>query len=212
MRIKFIYDLLKGFFETNEVKMLCLPNEKEGKVELSFKEKSGGWYNPIGAVKLYSKDSDDDFKATLEDATYLGNEIARRWNECPQWRDVSDDQFPTDEIVLCRTVTSHHLVAGYLYKDFNGIYRVRMARYLESSPCHEAECDMYMLIPEVPSTLLYLSGKSWRWYREKSFSLNGRHFTDEEVRKVLAYGLKNGYRTMNDFKESELINLLGWEK
>lgn len=212
MKITPKFEYVTGSFDTDNVKMLCLSNENHGKVELCIEENPNGFNFPIGTIKLHSRDLYVDFKETLGDAKCLGKEIARRWNEFPSWRDVSDDLFPTDEIVLCRTKTSHHIVAGYLYKDYNGRYRVRMARYLEKSPCHEAECDMYMLIPEVPSTLLYLSDKRWLWDHEKSFSHNGRHFTDEEAYKVLAYGLQNGYRTMNDFKESELIDLLGWEK
>lgn len=212
MKITPKFEYVTGSFDTNTVKMVCLPNEKHGKVELCIEEKDEKWLFPIGSIKLHSRDLYVDFKETLEDAKLLGSEIARRWNECPVWHDVSDDKFPTEEIVLCRTKISHHIVAGYLYKDYNGKYRVRMARYLEKSPCHENECDMYMLIPEPPSTLLYLSDKRWLWDMEKSFSLNGRHFTDEEIRKVLVYGRENNYRTMNDFKESEIIKLLGWEK
>lgn len=77
---KFMF--VDGSFDTKEVKMLCIPDENHGKVDLCIKEEGCGWNIPIGQIKLHSKDLYVDFKATLEDAKKLGDEIARRWNEC----------------------------------------------------------------------------------------------------------------------------------
>lgn len=81
MKITPKFTFASGSFDTDEVKMLCLPSDNHGKVDLCIKDKDCGWNIPIGGVKLHDKDLYVDFKATLEDATKLGDEIARRWNE-----------------------------------------------------------------------------------------------------------------------------------
>ncbi len=85
MKITPKFTFVSGSFDTDEVKMLCLPSDNHGKVDLCIKEKDCAWNIPIGGVKLHDKDLYVDFKATLEDATKLGNEIARRWNEFEDW-------------------------------------------------------------------------------------------------------------------------------
>lgn len=52
------------------------------RVDLCIKDPDCGWNIPIGQIKLFSRDLYRDFKETLPDATKLGEEIARRWNEC----------------------------------------------------------------------------------------------------------------------------------
>lgn len=78
-RIRFVL----GSFDTKEVKLVLVPSDKHGLVELCVKEPDGGWNIPIGEIKLYSSGRYVDFKATLEDATKFGEEICRRFNEFP---------------------------------------------------------------------------------------------------------------------------------
>lgn len=75
---------VSGSFDTKEVKLVLIPSDNHGLVELCVKEPDSGWNIPIGEIKLYSSDRYVDFKATLEDATKLGKEICRRFNEFPQ--------------------------------------------------------------------------------------------------------------------------------
>lgn len=76
------WDFCEGSFDTQRVEMLCVPSDKHGCVELCIKEPGSHWNFPIAKIKLHSKDLYVDFKATFEDAKKLGEEIARRWNEC----------------------------------------------------------------------------------------------------------------------------------
>lgn len=76
------FQFVEGSFDTERVKMVCVPNDKHGRVDLSIKDPESGWNIPIGQIKLFSRDLYRDFKKTLPDATKLGEEIARRWNEC----------------------------------------------------------------------------------------------------------------------------------
>lgn len=73
---------VEGNFDTKQVKLICLPYEKHGKVQLCIKDPDCGWNIPIGEIKLFSGNLYRDFMKTLPDATKLGEEIARRWNEC----------------------------------------------------------------------------------------------------------------------------------
>jgi hypothetical protein len=70
-----------GSFDTKEVKMLCIASDNHGTVELCIKEEGCGWNIPIGEIKLYDSNLYVDFKATMDDARKLGDEISRRWNE-----------------------------------------------------------------------------------------------------------------------------------
>ena len=71
-------------FDTKEAKLVLIPSDKHGLVELCVKEPDSGCNIPIGKIKLYSSDLYVDFKATLEDATKFCKEICRRFNEFPQ--------------------------------------------------------------------------------------------------------------------------------
>lgn len=77
-RFKFV----EGSFDTKTNKMLCIASDNHGTIELCFKEEGCGWNIPFGEIKIYDSNLYVDFKATMEDAKKLGNEIARRWNEC----------------------------------------------------------------------------------------------------------------------------------
>ena len=76
------FDFVECSFDTQNVEMLCVPHENHGCIDLSIKESGNNWNFPIAKIKLHSKDLYVDFKATFEDDVKLGEEIARRWNEC----------------------------------------------------------------------------------------------------------------------------------
>ena len=76
------FEYIDGSFNTEEVELVCVPSDHRGHVSLCIKEPNSSWNIPIGEILLYDSDRYVDFKATLKDATNLGKEIARRWNEC----------------------------------------------------------------------------------------------------------------------------------
>lgn len=84
MKITPKIQFVSGSFDTKEVKLVLIPSDNHGLVELCVKEPDSNWNIPIGEIKLYSSDRYVDFKATLEDATKFGKEICRRFNEFPQ--------------------------------------------------------------------------------------------------------------------------------
>ena len=69
MKITPKIQFVSGSFDTKEAKLVLIPSDKHGLVELCVKEPDSGWNIPIGEIKLYSSDLYVDFKATLEDAT-----------------------------------------------------------------------------------------------------------------------------------------------
>ena len=96
-------DFVSGSFDTDNVKLLCVPSDNHGVVDLCVKEPDCAWNIPIGRVILHSNDLYKDFKETLSDATRLGDEISRRWNECPVWHKISSDERPADgDVCLLR--------------------------------------------------------------------------------------------------------------
>ena len=76
------FQFVEGSFDTERVKLICIPSDNHGRVDLCIKDPDRGWNIPIGQIKLFSRDLHSDFKETLPEATKLGEEIARRWNEC----------------------------------------------------------------------------------------------------------------------------------
>ena len=82
MEINQKFKFVEGSFDTLTDKMLCIASDNHGKVELCLKEEGCGWNIPIGEITLYDSGLYIDFKATMEDARKLGDEISRRWNEC----------------------------------------------------------------------------------------------------------------------------------
>lgn len=91
MEIKPKFQFVEGSFDTQRVKLLCIPDDNHGRVDLCIKDPDCGWNIPIGQIKLFSRDLYRDFKETLPDATKLGEEIARRWNECETKKCNSQD-------------------------------------------------------------------------------------------------------------------------
>ena len=84
MKITTKIQFVSGSFDTKKVKLVLIPSDNHGLVELCVKEPDSNWNIPIGEIKLYSSDLYVDFKATLEDATKFCKEICRRFNEFPQ--------------------------------------------------------------------------------------------------------------------------------
>ena len=80
------FKFVEGSFNTKTNKMLVIASDNHGTVELCFKEEDCGWNIPFAEIKLYDSGLYKDFKATMEDARKLGEEIARRWNECADKR------------------------------------------------------------------------------------------------------------------------------
>jgi hypothetical protein len=82
MKITPKWEFCEGNFDTKEVEMVCIPSDNHGQVTLNIREKGHNTSFGIAKIRLHSKDLYVDFKETFADATALGNEIARRWNEC----------------------------------------------------------------------------------------------------------------------------------
>ncbi len=76
------FKYFEGSFDTKTNKMLCIASDKHGEVLLCFKEQECGWNIPFAEIKLFDSERYIDFKATFDDAKKLGDEIARRWNDC----------------------------------------------------------------------------------------------------------------------------------
>lgn len=76
------FNYVEGSFDTKTNKMVCVANDHQGTVKLCFKEKDCNWNIPFGEIVLYDSERYVDFKETMADAKKLGDEIARRWNEC----------------------------------------------------------------------------------------------------------------------------------
>ena len=73
---------IKGSFDTQTNKMICIANYQGGYIELAFKETNCDWNFPIATIKIYGSNLRKDFEQTFEHAQKLGEEIARRWNNC----------------------------------------------------------------------------------------------------------------------------------
>ena len=80
------FEFVEGSFNTKTNRMLVIASDNHGTVELCFKEEDCGWNIPFAEIKLFDSGLYKDFKATMEDARKLGEEIARRWNECADKR------------------------------------------------------------------------------------------------------------------------------
>lgn len=68
-----------------------------------------------------------------------------------------------------------------------------------------------MTIHKVSVSLEGIRKFAWRKNLHGFFSVNGRTLTNAEVRKVVEYGIKKGYKTNEDIPTEEVIKLLGWE-
>lgn len=68
-----------------------------------------------------------------------------------------------------------------------------------------------MTVHKVAASLQGIRKHLWRKNLHGFFTVNGRNLTDDEVRKVVNYGISKGYDTNKEFTNEEIINLLGWE-
>lgn len=68
-----------------------------------------------------------------------------------------------------------------------------------------------MTVHRVAASLQGIRKHLWRKNLNGFFMVNGRYLTDDEVRKVVDYGISKGYETNEEFTDEEIINLLGWK-
>ena len=80
---KFHY--FSGSFDTKTTEMVCVVKRKYLTVYLCMKS-DNGWNLPIAHLQLSSSDSCKVIEPLFEDMCKLGEEIARRWNECNEKR------------------------------------------------------------------------------------------------------------------------------
>lgn len=82
MEIQPKWEFVEGSFDTKDTKMVCLVSNKYKEVQLSVKSNGNKGMNlSFATIKLYSRDRLSDASETFEDASKLGYEIERRWNE-----------------------------------------------------------------------------------------------------------------------------------
>ena len=84
MKITPKIDSVSGDFDTITGRLVCVPYHKHGEVLLCISDGEYSLNIPIAKIKLYSSGLFKDFDATYKDASALGKEIARRFNEFPQ--------------------------------------------------------------------------------------------------------------------------------
>lgn len=68
-----------------------------------------------------------------------------------------------------------------------------------------------MTVHRVAASLQGIRKHLWRKNLNGFFMVNGRYLTDDEVRKVVDYGISKGYETNKEFTDEEIIDLLGWK-
>jgi len=79
MKIGFKCDYVKGKFDTDTDKLVCVPKYKYHSVTLCLR--TTGMHLPFAEIKLYEQDRFSDAQEMFPDASALGEEIVRRWNE-----------------------------------------------------------------------------------------------------------------------------------
>lgn len=79
MEINTKMKFVEGSFDTEKGKLICVKNKKYGSVQLCFK--TDNMNLSFANIKLHSEDLSVDADAVFEDASNLGEEIVRRWNE-----------------------------------------------------------------------------------------------------------------------------------
>ena len=68
-----------------------------------------------------------------------------------------------------------------------------------------------MTVHRVAASLQGIRKYLWGKNLHGLFTVNGWYLTDDEVRKVVDYGISKGYETNKEFTDEEIINLLGWK-
>ena len=72
---------VEGNFDTKTGELVCVPSLKNGSVLLCMKS---NFNVPIAEIKIYDTERYVDFVSTFDDASKLGEEICRRFNQFPQ--------------------------------------------------------------------------------------------------------------------------------
>lgn len=72
---------VEGSFDTKTGELVCVPSKKNGTVQLCLKS---DFNLPIAEIKIYDSERYVDFVETFDDASKLGKEICRRFNQFPQ--------------------------------------------------------------------------------------------------------------------------------
>lgn len=72
---------VEGSFDTKTGELVCVPSKKNGTVQLCLKS---DFNLPIAEIRIYDSDRYVDFVETFDDASKLGKEICRRFNQFPQ--------------------------------------------------------------------------------------------------------------------------------
>ena len=78
MEIKPKFQFVEGSFDTQRVKLLCIPDDNHGRVDLCIKDPDCGWNIPIGQIKLFSRDLYRRFVPRLQRNTTRRYETRRR--------------------------------------------------------------------------------------------------------------------------------------
>ena len=94
MKITPKFDFVSGSFDTDNIRLLCVPSRENGKVKLCIETDESNFNFAIGEIKLYSGDLYVDFIETLEEATKFGDEICRRYNQFTRWKSIEKDGYP----------------------------------------------------------------------------------------------------------------------
>lgn len=68
------------------------------------------------------------------------------------------------------------------------------------------------MIHTIKVSLKGVRQQAWRKRLGGFFSINGRYLSDQEVRKLVEYGISKGYDTNEDIPVEEAIEVLGWNK
>jgi len=72
------FEHVNGPFDMETGKLVCVPSSKYNDVNLCFR---ANMHIPFARILLYSSELWVDAKAVFEDASRLGDEIVKRWNE-----------------------------------------------------------------------------------------------------------------------------------
>lgn len=72
---------VEGSFDTKTGELVCVPSKKNGTVQLCLKS---DFNLPIAEIRIYDSERYVDFVETFDDASKLGKEICRRFNQFPQ--------------------------------------------------------------------------------------------------------------------------------
>ncbi|MEG2120453.1 MAG: hypothetical protein RRZ64_00165 [Rikenellaceae bacterium] len=77
------FQFVSGGFDTKTTEIVCVVSRKYLSVELCVKsDNDKGWNIPIAELKLASGGTVGEIEPVYDDMCKLGEEIARRWNEC----------------------------------------------------------------------------------------------------------------------------------